>query len=87
VIATAVRSTGSHTQRLLGAFFAACSALGYLVWLMHTENHRRDRLRARGDCPRPAAYEVVEHWLRHPALTLKAKSLAKADPTLACTDP
>ncbi len=73
----------AHTNRLLGAFFAGMSALGYLVWLMHTENQRRDRLRARGDLPPTTpAYEVVEHWLRHPALTLKAKSLAKADPTL-----
>ena len=73
----------AHTNHLLGAFFAGMSALGYLVWLMHTENQRRDRLRARGDLPPTTpAYEVVEHWLRHPALTLKAKSLAKADPTL-----
>jgi hypothetical protein len=72
-----------HTNHLLGAFFAGMSALGYLVWLIHTESQRRDRLRARGDLPPiTPAYEVFEHWLRHPALTLKAKSLAKADPTL-----
>jgi hypothetical protein len=53
------------------------------VWLIHTENQRRDRLRARGDLPPTTpAYEVFEHWLRHPAVTLRAKSLAKADPTL-----
>ncbi len=73
----------AHTNHLLGAFFAGMSALGYLVWLMHTENQRRDRLRARGDLPPTTpAYEVVEHWLRHPAVTFTAKSLAKADPTL-----
>jgi len=73
----------AHTNHLLGGFFAGMSALGYLVWLMHTENQRRDRLRARGDLPPTTpAYELVEHWLRHPAVTLKAKSLAKADPTL-----
>jgi len=73
----------AHTNPLLGAFFAGMSALGYLVWLMHTENQRRDRLRARGDLPPTTpAYEVVEHWLRHPALTWKAKALAKANPAL-----
>lgn len=73
----------AHTNHLLGAFFAGMSALGYLVWLMHTENQRRDRLRARGDLPPTTpAYEVVEHWLRHPAVTATARSLAKADPTL-----
>jgi hypothetical protein len=73
----------AHANHLLGAFFSGMSALGYLVWLMHTENQRRDRLRATGDLPPTTpAYEVVEHWLRHPWLTLRAKSLAKANPGL-----
>jgi hypothetical protein len=73
----------AHANHLLGAFFAGMSALGYLVWLMHTENQRRDRLRARGDLPpTPPAYELVGHWLHHPWLTLRAKNLAKADPRL-----
>src|SRR5439155_6636034 len=73
----------AHTNHLLGAFFAGMSALGYLVWLMHTENQRRDRLRATGDLPPTTpAYEVIEHWLRHPVLTVRAKSLAKANPAL-----
>jgi hypothetical protein len=70
----------AHTNHLLGGFFAGMSALGYLVWLMHTENQRRDRLRAKGDLPPTTpAYEVVDHWLRHPWLTHRAKSMAKAD--------
>jgi hypothetical protein len=73
----------THSNRLLGAFFAGMSALGYLVWLMHTENQRRDRLRATGALPPTTpAYELIGHWLRHPALTLRAKSLAKANPAL-----
>jgi hypothetical protein len=73
----------THDNRLLAAFFAGMSALGYLVWLMHTENQRRDRLRATGDLPPTTpAYEVVGHWLRHPLLTLRAKALAKANPGL-----
>lgn len=73
----------AHSDHLLGGFFAGMSALGYLVWLTHTENQRRDRLRATGDLPPTTpAYEVVGHWLRHPFLTRRAKSLAKEDPTL-----
>jgi len=73
----------AHTNHLMGAFFAGMSALGYLVWLMHTENQRRDRLRAKGNLPPTSpAYEVVAHWVRHPWLTMRAKSLAKAHPGL-----
>src|SRR5262249_14146487 len=70
-------------NHLLGAFYAGMSALGYAVWLMHTENQRRDRLRATGDLPPTTpAYELLGHWLCHPALTVRAKSLAKANPRL-----
>ena len=73
----------AHDNKLLAGFFAGMSALGYLVWLMHTENQRRDRLRVKGDLPPTTpAYEFVGHWLRHPWLTLRAKNLAKADPAL-----
>ncbi|WP_426508259.1 hypothetical protein ACPPVO_57710 [Dactylosporangium sp. McL0621] len=73
----------AHDNKLLAGFFAGMSALGYLVWLMHTENQRRDRLRAKGDLPPTTpAYEVVGHWVRHPWLTLRAKNLAKADMSL-----
>ncbi|GLH97139.1 hypothetical protein [Phytohabitans aurantiacus] len=73
----------THSDRLLAGFFAGMSLLGYLVWLMHTENQRRDRLRATGNLPPTTpAYEVFGHWLRHPLLTLRAKSLAKTDANL-----
>jgi hypothetical protein len=73
----------AHDVKLLAGFFAGMSALGYLVWVMHTENQRRDRLRATGDLPPTTpAYEVVGHWIRHPWLTLRAKNLAKADERL-----
>ncbi|MET7399450.1 hypothetical protein ABZS66_38805 [Dactylosporangium sp. NPDC005572] len=73
----------AHDDKLLAGFFAGMSALGYLVWLMHTENQRRDRLRAKGDLPPTTpAYEVVGHWIRHPWMTLRAKNLAKADTKL-----
>jgi hypothetical protein len=77
----------AHADHLLGGFFAGMSALGYLVWLMHTENQRRDRLRLKGDLPPTTpAYEVAGHWLRHPFLTMRAKTLAKADPRLGLYD-
>src|SRR5262249_30275960 len=77
----------AHADHLRGGFYAGMSALGYLVWLMHTENQRRDRLRAKGDLPPTTpAYEVFGHWLRHPWLTLRARALAKADPRLGLYD-
>jgi hypothetical protein len=77
----------AHHDHLLGGFFAGMSALGYLVWLMHTENQRRDRLRVKGDLPPTTpSYEIVGHWLRHPWLTVRAKAMAKADPSLGLYD-
>jgi hypothetical protein len=77
----------AHSNHLLGGFYAGMSALGYLVWLMHTENQRRDRLRAKGDLPPTTpAYETFGHWIRHPFLTSRAKSLAKANPRLGLYD-
>jgi hypothetical protein len=77
----------AHPNHLLGGFFAGMSGLGYLVWLMHAENQRRDRLRANGDLPPTApAYEVLGHWLRHPLITRRARSMAKADPRLGLYD-
>ncbi|WP_146167623.1 hypothetical protein [Micromonospora sp. MH33] len=70
----------AHSNHLEGGFYAGMSLLGYLVWLMNTENQRRDRLRARQQLPPTTpAYEPVGHWLRHPWLTRRARSLAKAD--------
>ncbi|WP_346533249.1 hypothetical protein [Micromonospora sp. DPT] len=73
----------AHSNHLEGGFYAGMSLLGYLVWLMNTENQRRDRLRARRQLPPTTpAYEPVGHWLRRPWLTRRARSLAKADPGL-----
>lgn len=77
----------AHHNHLLGGFFAGMSALGYAVWVMHVENKRRDRLRAKGDLPPTApAYELWGHWVRHPLLTIRAKSLAKTDSRLGLYD-
>ncbi|MFB9544977.1 hypothetical protein [Micromonospora sagamiensis] len=73
----------AHDNHLLGGFFAGMSALGYLVWLTHVENVRRDRLRAIGALPATTpSYEPLGHWLRHPLITRRARSMAKADPGL-----
>ncbi|MFG1658285.1 hypothetical protein ACGFIY_17335 [Micromonospora chersina] len=77
----------AHANHLEGGFYAGMSLLGYLVWLMNTENQRRDRLRAKQQLPPTTpAYEPVGHWLRHPWLTRRARSLAKADPGLGLYD-
>ncbi|MFB9238152.1 hypothetical protein ACFFWC_21780 [Plantactinospora siamensis] len=73
----------AHDDHLLGGFFAGMSGLGYLVWLLHVDNQRRDRLRAVGALAAPTpAYELVGHWLRHPILTRRARSMARADARL-----
>ncbi|MFI7208070.1 hypothetical protein [Micromonospora aurantiaca (nom. illeg.)] len=73
----------AHDNHLLGGFFAGMSALGYLVWVMHAENVRRDRLRALGALAATTpSYEVIGHWLTHPLITRRARSMAKADPGL-----
>ncbi|RLK24732.1 hypothetical protein DER29_2663 [Micromonospora sp. M71_S20] len=70
----------AHPEHLLGGFYAGMSALGYLVWLIHAGNQRRDRLRATGNLsPAPPAYELLGHWIRHPAVTLRARAISKAD--------
>ncbi|MEV0005665.1 hypothetical protein AB0H28_25740 [Micromonospora sp. NPDC050980] len=69
-----------HPDHLVGGFYAGMSALGYLVWLMHAGNQRRDRLRVIGGLPpTPPAYEVFGHWICHPVITSRARSMAKAD--------
>lgn len=71
-----------HPDHLAGGFFAGMSALGYAVWLINAGDRRRDQLRAEGKLPpTPPAYELW-HWLRHPLVTTRARSLAKADTTL-----
>lgn len=73
----------AHPNHLQGAFYAGMSALGYLTWLTHTENQRRDRLRAAGQLPPTApAYELIAHWIRHPRTTLQARTLARHKPEL-----
>jgi hypothetical protein len=66
----------SHADHLRGGFFGGMSALGYLVWLMSTENARRDRLRATGDLPPTAPVYGWWRWTRHPVRTALARSLA-----------
>ncbi|PZG15612.1 hypothetical protein C1I95_19270 [Micromonospora craterilacus] len=77
----------SHDDIYASGFFSGMSALGYLVWLVHVENLRRDRLRATGALPPTApAYELMNHWIRHPRITRRAQSLAKSDPRLGLYD-
>jgi hypothetical protein len=79
--AVAVNWLGHH-DRLQAAFFAGMSALGYLVWLLHSGARRRDQLRATGNLPPVAPVYGPWQWLRHPGLTRRARALALADPSL-----
>lgn len=63
-------------------FFAGMSALGYLVYLIDSEARRRDRLRELGRLPAPPPAYPLGMWLRHPAITRRARALAKANPDL-----
>lgn len=71
-----------HADRLQAGFFAGMSALGYLVWLLHSGARRRDQLRASGDLPPVPPVYGAWSWLRHPGLTRRARALALADPSL-----
>ena len=76
----------AHENHKAGAFFAFMSGLGFLVWVVSTEHRRRDRLRENGQMSDlPPSYEFVTHWLRHPWITLRARSMAKAKPSLGLT--
>jgi hypothetical protein len=73
----------THTDRLLGGFFAVMSVLGFVSWWLDVETSRRDRLRARGQLPVPApTYQLWSHWVRHPITTARARDLAKIHPEL-----
>src|SRR6266545_1358285 len=79
--AVAVNWLGHH-DRLQGGFFAGMSALGYLVWLLHSGARRRDQLRAAKKLPpTPPTYGPWQ-WARHPWLTRRARALALRDLTL-----
>jgi len=79
--AVAVNWLGHH-DRLQGGFFAGMSALGYLVWLLHSGARRRDQLRADGKLPPVAPAYGPWQWVRHPWLTRRARAIALADPTM-----
>ncbi|MGI5179541.1 hypothetical protein ACQEVZ_24740 [Dactylosporangium sp. CA-152071] len=76
----------AHDNKVTGAFFAFMSTVGFLVWALSTEHRRRDRLRANGQMSDlPPRYEFITHWVRHPWITLRARSMAKAKPSLGLT--
>lgn len=71
-----------HADHLQGGFFAGMSALGYLVWLLHSGARRRDQLRATGNLPPVPPVYGARAWLRHPGLTRRARALALEHPSL-----
>lgn len=67
----------THTD-VLRYVFPALTGLAYCVYVARTEFRRRDRQRLLGrGKPITPTYELVGHYLLHPWLTMRAKSLAK----------
>ena len=71
-----------HPDAMQAGFFAGMSALGYLVWLLHSGARRRDQLRAAGTLPPVPPVYGLGQWARHPNLTRHARTLALVDPSL-----
>ncbi|MFI5915730.1 hypothetical protein [Dactylosporangium sp. NPDC051541] len=82
-VAAAAFNVMTHPDRLLGGFFALMSILGFVTWWLDSDNQRRDRLRAHGQLPPPPPrYDLFEHWLHRPIVTIRARSIARAYPQL-----
>lgn len=63
-------------------FFAGVSAFGYAYYLIQSSARRRDALRKAGKLEGTAPVYGIFAWMRHPALTLRARGLALATPEL-----
>lgn len=74
----------AHSNKIAAAAFSFLSAFGFVLWVLMTEARRRDRLRATGQqSDLPPKYEFWTHWVRHPFVTLRARSIAKSKPGLS----
>lgn len=70
-------------QHVAAAFFGVATATGYLLWLLNSADRRRDQLLAEGRIPDSAPSYGGWQWLRHPAITRRARALALRDPVLS----
>jgi len=73
---------GHQGSVALSALYVGASLAGYAVWVLHTNARRRDALRAAGRLAAEAPPYGPWRWLRHPALTARARALAGADQSL-----
>lgn len=62
-----------------GVYFAGFSAAGYVIYLLDSAAKRRDALRLAGKLPETPPVYGAYQWLRHPALTARARRLAVAN--------
>lgn len=69
-------------QQVAAWFFAATTAVGYLVWLLHSAARRRDQLRAQGRLRDTGPEYGWWQWARHPVITRRAQALALRHPDL-----
>lgn len=72
----------THPDTMRAVYFAGMSALGYLVWLLHSGARRRDQLRKAGNLPELSPVYGCWRWLTQFRTVIRARALAQADPTL-----
>lgn len=69
-------------QQVAAWFFSASTALGYLIWVLHSAARRRDQLRAEGKLGGTSPEYGAMRWICHPRVTHRARQLALRNPAL-----
>lgn len=69
-------------QQVAAWFYSASTALGYLIWVLHSAARRRDQLRAEGKLGGTAPEYGATRWICHPRITHRARQLALRNPAL-----
>jgi len=75
--AVALNWIGHDPGSLRAIFFAGMSALGYIVWLLHSGDRRRDKLGEKRLVAHKTPSYGIDQWVREPRVTLTARILAK----------
>lgn len=72
----AINILGHADVPYLAVVFGGLGVFAYTVWLLHSAARRRDALRAAGKLGDTAPAYGLTQWLREPAVTRRAKTLA-----------
>lgn len=73
----AINVVGHAHVPYLAVMFGALGCFAYTVWLLHAGARRRDALRASGKLAGTAPSYGLAQWRREPAITRRARSLAR----------